>query len=274
MTEQPVAPIPRVALTREEAAAALGMSLDSFERHVQPTIRLVRRGRMRLVPGQRARALAGRERRAAPREVAVRWREVGRRALQRARPVAHDDRSAMSKKNRSREPGHHGAPRPRLPQPRRRAAPARRPSRPQVWDAARGKRITRPFPTITAARQWRQDAYVGAARRHADRRPRPDAPGGRRRLARRRARRDRAQPLRGAVQAVRDPRLRAEPRAARAARARARAPARDHPAAAAAVRRPARRRRARAPRRSRPRSRRCARSTAAPASSARCRPTR
>lgn len=46
----PVAPIPRLALTREQAAAALGMSLDSFERHVQPTIRLVRLGRMRLVP--------------------------------------------------------------------------------------------------------------------------------------------------------------------------------------------------------------------------------
>jgi excisionase family DNA binding protein len=45
-----LAPIPRLALTREEAAEALGMSLDSFERHVQPTIRLVRLGRMRLVP--------------------------------------------------------------------------------------------------------------------------------------------------------------------------------------------------------------------------------
>jgi excisionase family DNA binding protein len=45
-----LAPIPRLALTREEAAAALGMSLDSFERHVQPTLRLVRLGRMRLVP--------------------------------------------------------------------------------------------------------------------------------------------------------------------------------------------------------------------------------
>lgn len=44
------APIPRLALTREEAAAAIGMSLDSFERHVQPTLRLVRLGRMRLVP--------------------------------------------------------------------------------------------------------------------------------------------------------------------------------------------------------------------------------
>jgi hypothetical protein len=45
-----VAPIPRLALSREEAAHALGMSLNSFERHVQPTIRLVRLGRMRLVP--------------------------------------------------------------------------------------------------------------------------------------------------------------------------------------------------------------------------------
>jgi excisionase family DNA binding protein len=44
------APIPRTALTREEAAASLGMSLDSFERWVQPSIRLVRLGRIRLVP--------------------------------------------------------------------------------------------------------------------------------------------------------------------------------------------------------------------------------
>jgi hypothetical protein len=45
-----VASIPRVALTREEAAAALSMSLDSFERHVQPELRLIRRGKLRLVP--------------------------------------------------------------------------------------------------------------------------------------------------------------------------------------------------------------------------------
>lgn len=44
------APIPRLALSREEAAAAIGMSLDSFERHVQPTLRLCRLGRLRLVP--------------------------------------------------------------------------------------------------------------------------------------------------------------------------------------------------------------------------------
>ena len=45
-----IAPIPRLALTRDEAAASLGMSLDSFERHVQPTLRMVRAGRMRLIP--------------------------------------------------------------------------------------------------------------------------------------------------------------------------------------------------------------------------------
>jgi hypothetical protein len=41
---------PHFALSREAAAAAMGMSLDSFERYVQPDVRLVRRGRMRLVP--------------------------------------------------------------------------------------------------------------------------------------------------------------------------------------------------------------------------------
>jgi excisionase family DNA binding protein len=46
----PTGPVPRLALCREEAAASLGMSLDSFERHVQGTLRMVRLGRMRLVP--------------------------------------------------------------------------------------------------------------------------------------------------------------------------------------------------------------------------------
>ena len=45
-----LAPIPRLALTREEAAASLGMSLDSFERYVQPHLRLLRLGRLRLIP--------------------------------------------------------------------------------------------------------------------------------------------------------------------------------------------------------------------------------
>ena len=41
---------PRLALTRAEAAAALGMSLNSFERHVQPELRVIRRGQLRLFP--------------------------------------------------------------------------------------------------------------------------------------------------------------------------------------------------------------------------------
>jgi hypothetical protein len=45
-----VAPLPRLALKREEAAASLGMSLDSFEKHVQPSISMCRLGSMRLVP--------------------------------------------------------------------------------------------------------------------------------------------------------------------------------------------------------------------------------
>lgn len=40
----------RLGLTRREAADALGMSLNSFERHVQPHIRLVRTGKLRIVP--------------------------------------------------------------------------------------------------------------------------------------------------------------------------------------------------------------------------------
>jgi hypothetical protein len=39
----------RLALTKREAAAALGMSVDSFERHVQPELRVVRRGKLRIV---------------------------------------------------------------------------------------------------------------------------------------------------------------------------------------------------------------------------------
>lgn len=50
MKPQPNAPVPRIALTREEAAASLGLSLSSFERHVQPDLRLIRLGSTRLVP--------------------------------------------------------------------------------------------------------------------------------------------------------------------------------------------------------------------------------
>ncbi len=54
MSETPsrvdVAPVPRVTLSRAEAAAALGVSVDSFERYVQPHLQVIRAGRLRLVP--------------------------------------------------------------------------------------------------------------------------------------------------------------------------------------------------------------------------------
>jgi hypothetical protein len=50
MSAPVIASVPRVALTRAEAAAFLGMSLDSFERYVQPGVRLIRRDKLRLVP--------------------------------------------------------------------------------------------------------------------------------------------------------------------------------------------------------------------------------
>jgi hypothetical protein len=43
-------PIPRIALTPPEAAAAIGVGPDFFEANVAPELRMVRRGRKRLVP--------------------------------------------------------------------------------------------------------------------------------------------------------------------------------------------------------------------------------
>lgn len=42
--------IPRIALTPAEAAAAIGVGPDFFDANVAPELRLVRRGRKRLVP--------------------------------------------------------------------------------------------------------------------------------------------------------------------------------------------------------------------------------
>ena len=42
--------VPRLGLTIEEAAEAVGVSESSFKRHVQPDLRIVRRGRLRIVP--------------------------------------------------------------------------------------------------------------------------------------------------------------------------------------------------------------------------------
>jgi excisionase family DNA binding protein len=42
--------LPRLALSKAEAAAALGVSVDFFEEHVMHELRIVRRGRRRLIP--------------------------------------------------------------------------------------------------------------------------------------------------------------------------------------------------------------------------------
>lgn len=42
--------VPRICLCREEAAESLGLSLSSFERHVQPFVPCIRRGKLRLFP--------------------------------------------------------------------------------------------------------------------------------------------------------------------------------------------------------------------------------
>ena len=47
---RPVQAVPRLLVTRKEAAASLGMSLDTFERRVQPVIKLVPCGQLVLVP--------------------------------------------------------------------------------------------------------------------------------------------------------------------------------------------------------------------------------
>ncbi len=41
---------PHLAYSKPQAAAALGISINSFERHVQPELRVVRRGKLRLFP--------------------------------------------------------------------------------------------------------------------------------------------------------------------------------------------------------------------------------
>jgi hypothetical protein len=50
MKAQPVASVPRKALTRAETAASIGVSLSFFAEHVQPQLKIVRLGSVRLVP--------------------------------------------------------------------------------------------------------------------------------------------------------------------------------------------------------------------------------
>ena len=50
MSASPRPGAPRLALSRSEAAATLGMSLRHFQRHVQPHLRCVYSGQLRLYP--------------------------------------------------------------------------------------------------------------------------------------------------------------------------------------------------------------------------------
>ena len=44
------APIPRIALTPPEAAASIGVGPDFFDAEVAPDLKVIRRGRKRLIP--------------------------------------------------------------------------------------------------------------------------------------------------------------------------------------------------------------------------------
>jgi 5S rRNA maturation endonuclease (ribonuclease M5) len=56
-----MASVPRVALTPVEAAASIGVSRDFFDEHVKPELRVVRRGRLVLVPVEELRRWVERE---------------------------------------------------------------------------------------------------------------------------------------------------------------------------------------------------------------------
>jgi hypothetical protein len=47
---RPLAPVPRTALTRREAAASLGISINHFERRVQPDLKVISSGQLVLIP--------------------------------------------------------------------------------------------------------------------------------------------------------------------------------------------------------------------------------
>lgn len=52
MWEDPRVGVPRVALTVNEAAAAVGVSRDFFDKHIKPELKVVRRGRLVLIPAK------------------------------------------------------------------------------------------------------------------------------------------------------------------------------------------------------------------------------
>lgn len=53
--------VARLALSPDEAATSIGVSRDFFDEHVAPELRIVRRGRRRLVPVREIEAWLDRE---------------------------------------------------------------------------------------------------------------------------------------------------------------------------------------------------------------------
>jgi len=87
--------------------------------------------------------------------------------------VAHDEESVMSKSDRSRSEQGITARHARGCRHREDRCTCSPTFQAQAYDARAGKRITRTFPTITAARRWRQDAAstIRAGTLTADRGP-------------------------------------------------------------------------------------------------------
>jgi excisionase family DNA binding protein len=50
LDRSPTTGVPRLTLSKHEAADALGVSVDFLEQHVMHELRIVRRGRRRLIP--------------------------------------------------------------------------------------------------------------------------------------------------------------------------------------------------------------------------------
>jgi excisionase family DNA binding protein len=49
-TPGPPRPVPLIAFTRREAAESIGVGLTTFKEQIQPHLRVVRRGKVRLIP--------------------------------------------------------------------------------------------------------------------------------------------------------------------------------------------------------------------------------
>jgi hypothetical protein len=67
---RPIAAVERILYTREEAATALGMSVDTFERRVQPFIKVVPCGALVQVPPEELRRWVREQARVTLRETA------------------------------------------------------------------------------------------------------------------------------------------------------------------------------------------------------------